>query len=186
MKNLYLISLAILLPIQSISQARITREWTYDDLQKESDLVVIAEVAETKTVALTDDLVQNGLSGFASFKQVETTFRVHAVLKGKVEQKQITLVHFRIDWEKTTSITDGPLLVAFPTKEQAATKEREKSLVGPDYLLFLKSRKDGKFDPVSGQVDPIWSARPLGNPMQLFKPILPEPLKKEINGSEQR
>jgi hypothetical protein len=39
------------------------------------------------------------------------------------------------------------------------------SLGAPEYLLFLKLRKDGRYEPVSGRVDPEFSVRELHAPL---------------------
>ena len=65
---------------------------------------------------------------------------------------------------KTGEIDDGPSLVAFPRNETVVSIDNGARNQGPDYLLFLKARKDGKYDPVSGQVDPSFSARELKDP----------------------
>jgi hypothetical protein len=38
----------------------------------------------------------------------------------------------------------------------------------PEYMLFLRLRKDGRFEPVSGEVDPVLSVRELHPPDDLF------------------
>ena len=37
---------------------------------------------------------------------------------------------------------------------------------GPDYLLFLKKGRDGSYEPVNGQIDPVLSVRELREPEQ--------------------
>ena len=69
---------------------------------------------------------------------------------------------------------DGPSLVSFSTKpisidNKVSEVEREtlknlerksQSTTGsPEYLLFLKKRNDGRYEAVSGQLDPTFSAR---------------------------
>ena len=58
---------------------------------------------------------------------------------------------------------NGPLLVSFRrTSLELRTKEGGKLELGvPSYLLFLKARKDGRYEPVSGRVDPELSVREL-------------------------
>ena len=82
MKVPCLISVAALLAA-SIAFARIpNRDWTYKELLSESDLVVIANALETKSVPNREDMSQNGLQKFPySFQQVETTFRIQVILK---------------------------------------------------------------------------------------------------------
>jgi hypothetical protein len=68
--------------------------------------------------------------------------------------------------KKGHRIENGPLLVTFRTKgihlELAGAPI---SLGAPEYLLFLKLRKDGRYEPVSGRVDPEFSVRELYTPL---------------------
>jgi hypothetical protein len=176
MKAFHLVLFAGLLLATGTSYARSMRAWTYDDLLKESDLVVIASVVDTKVVPTTDDLSANGLgrSGY-HIQQLETVFLVKVVLKGKHQQKRLDLVHFRYDPKVNEPILNGPTLIEFPNSDQIAKSiEGNKRGYGKDYLLFLKLRKDGKCGPVTGQVDPLFSIRELGNPSEL---TLPQPSK---------
>ena len=87
-------------------------------------------------------------------------------LKGKVDGKQIKVLHFK--WGELKKgiksdsidgiiIIDGPLFVAFPTKD------------APEHLLFLRSLKDGRYEPVSGKIDPELSVRRLSAPESELK-----------------
>src|SRR5262249_17525974 len=89
---------------------------------------------------------------------VETKFCVVSVLKGKHQGEKLTLFHFRerlpseggpLEW------VNGPLLASF--SEEKARKR--------DYLLYLKKRPDGRYECVSGQVDSLFSAWTMSNPM---------------------
>jgi hypothetical protein len=117
-------------------------------------------------VKMTEDMVRNKLGSFGySFQQVETTLRVRFVLNGKHKLKELKLVHFRFD-KSVGVVFNPPQLLAFPDERHVA-KNRSEEGGGHDYLLFLKSRKDGKYEPVSGQEDPIFSVRQLGDPRLL-------------------
>jgi hypothetical protein len=88
---------------------------------------------------------------------VDTEFKVLTVLKGKVKGGTLTLFHFRapessVDCQSPE--VDGPSLVAFDPKAEGR----------PRYLLFLKVRADGRYEPVSGQVDPDVSVARLDGP----------------------
>jgi len=163
--------------VTSTSHARLIRTWTYDDLVKESDLVVIANVVDAKVVPTTEDLSVNGLATFGHpFQQIETAIRVRAVIKGKYEQKRLDMVHFRYDPKDTHPTINPPTLIEFPKSDRIARTigEGNERVYGKDYLLFLKVGKDGKYRPVTGQVDPLFSVREVGNALHL---ILGEPRK---------
>jgi len=160
---------------------RVYRSWSYNDLLQESDLVVIGNALKTTTVPSTDRFPERG-SGAVGIggsqapvavvvQQVETIFHVRAVVKGRVADKQLTLVHFR--WKNEDerrkdrkqdrgdpAIMDGPRLVEFPTDNGLWDPTSEKVVkAGHDCILFLKLRKDRKYEPISGQVDPVFSVR---------------------------
>ena len=95
---------------------------------------------------------------------VNTTFHVAAVLKGKVEGDKFRVFHYRLKPGVLTE--DGPLLVSFRQHGiNINTREAEVALGRPDYLLFLRKRKDGRYEPVSGQVDPVLSVREMYSPL---------------------
>jgi len=140
---------------------RLIENWPYERLFKEADLVVIAEAT---AVADADDP--------APFERVRdllqaqvTTFAVEHALKGKPAGAEIRVLHFRLNGKK--EIDNGPMLVAFRTKPaEVALRDGPTVAVGKGtYLLFLKVRKDGRYEPVSGQYDPVLSVRELDSPM---------------------
>lgn len=144
---------ALLAIAPPISDARLIESWSYTRLFKEADLVVIAEAEETKD---TQETLREGL--FAEHLVGQTTrFSVRSTLKGKAGET-IKVLHFRLrgDWE----LENGPLLVRF-LKEKLPPKGKEikGSESRREYLLFLKRCEDGRFEPVSGQVDSRLSAR---------------------------
>ena len=160
---------AVLLLTANTSDARPIRNWTYNDLLKESDLVVIANVTDTKVVPTTDDVSVNGLARLGrDFQQLETVFLVRVIVKGEHKQERLHLVHFGIG-PKTESMPNGPMLIEFSKSDRIArTLTGKERVYGRDYLLFLKIRNDGKYDPVTGQVDSVLSVRELGDPMELL------------------
>lgn len=183
MRSPYLLSIVGLLIASGLAEARPVRLWQYDKLLKESDVVVIANAIETKAVPITDNLSKNALLDLPeAFQQMETVFLVRAVVKGNLDLKQVTLVHFRYNPDSKTVIGNGPLLIEFPKEDPIRTIGKEKRpIYGPDYLLFLKVREDGRFVPVTGQVDPVFSVRALGDPMEL---TFPRPSKQKESQSQ--
>ena len=100
--------------------------------------------------------------GGVTFAGQLTKFEVNGVLKGKLAERTLDLVHY------TATVTGeviGPgvkvsyaraYVAEFPeTKAPSEDDATRKGEGGGNqhYLLFLKRRKDGKFEPVSGQVD---------------------------------
>jgi hypothetical protein len=147
--------------------ARQIEDWPFAKLMKKADLVVIANmVSETDAgQRVTDKPSKDYLVG------VLTTFEVKAVLKGKNKGKNLTLFHYRYDWKKVEAkggIGNGPMLVSFHNEKMNIVARGELiPLKKPAYLLFLRQRADGRYECVSGQVDPSLSVR------QLIEPLMP-------------
>jgi hypothetical protein len=88
---------------------------------------------------------------------------IHA-LKGKAVGGEIKVLHFRLKPGKL--VQNGPMLVSFRTEPAEVVLNDRKIAVGKGtYLLFLKARKDGRYEPVSGQYDPVTSVRELNSPL---------------------
>ena len=134
----------------SVACARALPHWPYDKLIKESDLVVIVEPTGSES---TDD--QPADDGLRKLKELikgqNTSFNVVHIIKGKAPGETIRMMHFR---RKPNGMLpdNGPSLIKFDPKEHK------------QYLLFLKARKDGRYEPVSGQYDPDLSVRELSFP----------------------
>jgi hypothetical protein len=153
------IAIASLLAVPA--SARLIENWPYERLFKEADLVMIAkagETADTKDRFSTKDWK-------VDFVGQETQFVAETILKGKLgADKKLTVLHYRLP--KGVNIINGPLLVKF-RKEGVALKGTVngtafKAGIGrPDYMLFLRLRADGRYEPVSGEIDPVLSIREL-------------------------
>jgi hypothetical protein len=95
---------------------------------------------------------------------VDTTFSVQTVLKGKVEGDMLTVLHYRL--EKDVRVDSGPLLVAFRTRGMQVNLRHGQLYLGrPSYLLFLKRKNDGRYEMVSGQIDPALAVREMHHPL---------------------
>jgi hypothetical protein len=148
---------ACLVGVPAPVSARFLEDWPYEKLFKEADLIVVASAGKTEA---TDDAPPEHHWNF-EFVGQNTTFTIAHATKGKAEGKTIKVLHFKfgelkkgVDPNSFASriVRDGPLFVAFPEKEM----ERK------EYLLFLKKRKDGRYEFLSGPVDPSLSVRELG------------------------
>jgi hypothetical protein len=147
----------------SSASARLIENWPYDRLFKESDLVVIASVASVEDCK--DRRSDNPWK--IEFLGVNTTFKVESVLKGKAADT-IKVLHYKL--EEGVDIRSGPLLVSFRKEGQAFQTKRGKFGLGrPDYMLFLKVRKDGRYEPVSGPIDPGLAVREMHKPLPDFE-----------------
>ncbi len=176
------VSAATLLLAVTAVPARIIDSWPYDKLFEKADLVVIAQ--PLKTEAADDKPPEHHWS--YEFVGENTKLKVIHTLKGKVEGKEIQVLHFKFgklkkgidpDSLDAVVIIDGPSLVSFRTKAVLATVGEERVVLGaPEYLLFLKKMKDGRYEPLSGHIDPGQSIRELTDPRK--EPLSDEKTKK--------
>lgn len=143
------------------SHARLIEDWSYDRLLNTADVVVIATVIGNKewTEPIELPLFADALEGRLA------TFKVEAALKGKNPGDKIELIHCRL--KEDVSVENGPLLAEFRQKGRLLHIEAVDGVRGkrteqeatPQYILFLKARTDGRFEPVAGQVDSSLSVR---------------------------
>ena len=146
--------------ISPVAFARRIESWPYERLFKEADLVVIAKATATETCQ--DKTTDNPWK--TEFVGLNTTFQVKAILKGKPGDETITVLHFRL--RDGVGLEDGPLFVSFREKGiRLELKDGIAELGVSEYLLFLKAREDGRYEPVSGRVDPELSVRELHAPL---------------------
>ena len=156
-----LLSLAALLGVfVPLGISREVDTWEYDRLFKEADLVVIAEATSVSDTPdhPTDEFLRKHVLG------QDTKFKVEYALKGKASGNQITVLHYQLK-NGITGILNGPMLVTFRTKPvEVKVKGEDARKIQPSYLLFLKLRKDGRYEPVSGETDPRDSVREINFP----------------------
>jgi hypothetical protein len=146
--------------IPSVASARRLEDWPYERLFKAADLVVIARPTTSEDCA--DRSADNPWK--EEFIGVNTTFKVEAILKGKATGETIKVLHFRV--KEGVLINDGPCHVTFRQKGIAVRTEGATAKLGaPEYLLFLKAAKEGRYEPVSGRVDPALSVREVSAPL---------------------
>ena len=139
--------------------ARRIEDWPFDRLMKEADLVVIAK--PTTSVDSGEQSTENVWK--AKFLGVNTSFHTLAVIKGHVGP-EFKVLHYRDNGKGLWQ--DGPLLVKFRLDAvHLDSKSAHFDLGPPDYLMFLKSRQDGRFEPISGQVDSELSVREVFYPL---------------------
>jgi hypothetical protein len=160
MHRLAALTLALFFLSLPPAHARRLETWSYDRLLKEADVVVIATAVSSKDSGET--FKEKDLH--VDFLGVETTFSVEAILKGKVEGDKLKVLHYRL--KKGVLVDNGPLLVSFRTQGiEVNLKHGHLHLEQPSYLLFLKKRKDGRYEAVSGQIDPRLCVREMYRPL---------------------
>lgn len=139
--------LAVVICISSSADGRPFLPWSCEKLNEHADIVAIVTVKSTEAW---DETFDKTLLGSPDMVGRLTTLRVKTVLKGKRPEgeKELQLIHFEVS-KKTKSIENGPRLPALMDSKGLSR--------APQYLVFLKMRYDGKFEPVSGQVDSAYS-----------------------------
>jgi hypothetical protein len=132
--------------------ARIHPNWTYDELTKNSALIVIATPVTAR---------DTGKTTFPGISQVgtdniprpvpaigmEANFKVLSVLKGDTQIKTISVSYLaEVD---SPGMGDPEVVVLDPKEEKR-------------FLLFLQRDPDGRYSSVTGQVDPMFGIKDLG------------------------
>ncbi|MDZ4815676.1 MAG: hypothetical protein SGI71_05370 [Verrucomicrobiota bacterium] len=116
------------------------QNWSYQELYDQADLVVIAK--PISTLETTEKVVLPDISP-GSVVGLSTEFDIRVVMKGDKSVKKVTLHHYKLadpqEWMR-----NGPNLASFDPKQKTR------------FLLFLHREADGRYSPVSGQVDPAW------------------------------
>jgi hypothetical protein len=116
--------------------------WTYQELFDQADLVVVGAPISTQ-----DTKESGGLPGWTTLDTigVNTEFQSSVVMKGHKTLKRFILHHYRLKDPKQIP-PNAPSFVEFKPPFKPETSGR--------FILFLKHESDGRYAPVSGQVDP--------------------------------
>jgi hypothetical protein len=117
-----------------VSQARLKNDWTYDEMAKKAELILMVSVDKPSERTGAQELFHE-----REFDKVQTGFRVDAVLKGKYEGAATELQHLAYP-KNGQHIVNGWTFKWFPDKDEM-------------YLVFLKRAEDGKLVPLTGQED---------------------------------
>jgi hypothetical protein len=164
--NLFRVSsiLAVLVCIAPSADARFRKYWSQEELFRESNLVVIAEAVKSEISK--DTFPSQFYTSKASFEGIITVFKVNLVLKGNESAKSIRVLHFKLRPGSVGifGLVDGPCLVSFATELVEVSFKGGTARQKPSYLLFLKKKADGRYEPVTGQVDPDDSVREMYSP----------------------
>lgn len=149
-----LVTLALVV-MSTPAPARIAKHWSFAELVADSDLIAIVRAIEDTPAS--DLFKPDNVSRFVG---INTRFHVYVVLKGKLDRKEVTVLHFSDE----AVVANGPALADFQytrTFEQKLFRNGEefgwqrspKKPQKPTWIAFLKARGDGRFEPVTGQYD---------------------------------
>ena len=134
--------------------------WPYERLFKTADLALICTATAERDATEKDGLVvPKGMEEFLEGRV--TTLRIERALTGQPPGKAVEVVHFRCR-PAGLRLANGPLLVAFELRagiEDRKGLDLTAAFGGQvQYLVFLKKRSDGRYEFVSGMIDPALSA----------------------------
>ena len=127
----------ILATTTSASHARPVHLWSFDELARKADLVLIVSVAKpTERTGAQETFHGRKLD------KVRTELKVHAVLKGNYDSANIELLHLAepIEIDPHILFMDGWGFRWFSERDDM-------------FLVFLIKSDDGKLAPVTGQED---------------------------------
>jgi hypothetical protein len=144
----------MLLLIAPSTFGRRVENWPYERLFNEAELVILARA--TSSADSGEKVKHKDWS--TEFLGVNTSSEVLHVLKGKAAGKQLSVFH--LCCPTGVKIENGPGFVSFRLKGLAIEGAHGKMETSkPTYMLFLKKSKDGRWEAVSGQIDPdqsVW------------------------------
>jgi hypothetical protein len=149
------------------ASGRPVQNWPYDKLAESSDLIAIAT-----PIASEDTKDDFGTHPWPlEVVGINTEFTILHIVKGEVREKNIKVLHFRfgklIDSEEK-AIYNGPSFVKFTTIPKEAARQPP-SQARPEYLLFVRKLKDGRYEFVSGKYDPALSIREMRLPLTTIR-----------------
>jgi hypothetical protein len=97
------------------------------------------------------------------FVGVKTTVKVVGVMKGRYSQPELTVFH--LQFPDGTRINQGPFLGELKSQPISHPQPDGTRRSGPpEYMVFLKKRDDGRYEPTSGPLDSAYAFRELRIP----------------------
>jgi hypothetical protein len=128
-------AMLLLFALPGSIRGRLMQDMLYAEMFEKADLVVVAKPVATRATSERERLLGIEVIG------VNTEFQTRLVLKGKKTNHKFVLHHYRLA-HPNEPIVNGPDLAVFHPSEHKA------------FLMFLVKEGDGRYAPVSGQVDP--------------------------------
>ena len=127
----------------SVADARGINMRTYDELDRMSDVIVIAKPVSTQVTAGPITTLK-GISPDIPVVGLSSEFEIIVVLKGDSNLKRLAVHHYQLA-NPGEQMENAPQLAAFDPAESTR------------YLLFLRREPNGRYAPFD-QVDPAWTS----------------------------
>jgi hypothetical protein len=136
---------------------RLVNAPSYKEMSEQADIIVIAtptdnaDLAGPTTLPNIISVDNTGHRHDIPATRVETTFHAVALLKGKLadNSNSFKLLHLKLANPADAGGDSAPELIDFNPTDRA------------QYLMFLKLRTNGSYEPFNGQTDPIYSIKKL-------------------------
>ena len=151
------------------------KTWPYEKLNDRADVAVIGRFE--KRVAIEHDLSkETEFSGQSTTNLtiLVSTIKLNALVKGDIKNKSTNVIHLKRekpivdlgDWwlyefRAKQNVPSYPKVIE--NGEATGFGNATVRTIEPEYLLFLKSRDDGRFEPVSGHRYAGYSVRVLND-----------------------
>jgi hypothetical protein len=154
MKNVVTVAVAaVLLGIStSLAIGFPVRDWTPQELFDEADIVVTATASKPTKTENTDNFESDFLQQYESELDVESVLKGKEIASDTRKKKTVKVVHFRYRADAKTTLGNGPLFAVMGTTTYSVEHGKP---IKPKYLLYLRKRKDGRYEPVSGNHNPV-------------------------------
>lgn len=157
--NVLMLLAACLIPVFSPTTAHLSRvqraePWSFEKLRERADVVAIVQKESSEK----SRTVIDGLPETDKLVPVETSMRVLLYLKGDRKETTLRVAHY----ESRGQVDGGIRAFEFEQREMKVIFERQRSglvLYEPEYMIFLKARKDGRYECISQANDPRESIR---------------------------
>ena len=140
-----------------IAEARVVEDWPFDKLKRSADLICICKV-----IAIEEEKNEGFNAEFS--RQMRATLQIQSILDNKPRLgilREIPLIHYDAksakpgEELKLIGQVNGPTYLKLIVSTEAKNDSKKfEPAVTQYYLMYLRHRKTGGYEPVSGHWDP--------------------------------
>jgi hypothetical protein len=164
------VAIGVVLAVVRTGNAQVGYLWTMDDLEAKADLVVIAELRDTKDTGRRTNHPE--VRPALPVIEMQSEFEVLAVLKASAQDKslpsavgaRVWVMYYRHDWDQWHRDHRPEGGLPPPGVVNTGSSLNFTAGEGP-YLLFLAKGSNGLYEPLSGHTfptDSVYLLRKLG------------------------